>query len=65
MRVIDLTKVSSIDSLNHDKFAQSGAVIAAIGKGLAGKGGAGQSGVVEAGNSLLKIPAALAGVQGQ
>lgn len=71
LRVIDLTKVSSTDSLNHDKFAQSGAVIAAIGKGLSGegKGGTVQSGVfdavVDAGTSLLKIPAALAGAQGQ
>lgn len=36
LRVVDLSKVSTpSDSLNHNKFADSGVVLAAIGKGLA------------------------------
>jgi esterase/lipase superfamily enzyme len=65
LRVVDLTAVGDGDGAHHSKFAQSGAVIAAIGKGLATHGASAQAqpGVVstltEAGNSLLKVPTAI------
>ena len=68
LRIVDLSKVQGSTSLNHDKFAESEAVLSAIGKGLSSEtsGKAVQSGVfdavVNAGNSLLEVPAAIIGV---
>jgi esterase/lipase superfamily enzyme len=66
LRVVDLSKVPSGGNLNHDKFAESEAVLSAIGSGLAKDyGGKAQSGVfdavISAGTTLLEVPAALAG----
>lgn len=65
LRVIDLTAVDDGHGNHHSKFAQSGSVIAAIGRGLASEAKIkAQSGtataVMEAGNSILQLPAAIA-----
>ena len=70
LRVVDLTNVQQGDGSHHSKFAQSDAVITALGKGLRHEGGEqAQSGVVSAvtgvGNSLLKVPTAILGGGGQ
>ncbi len=68
LNVIDLTNVDPGDPSNHSKFARSGAVMAAIGKGLDGAGeqhGKKPAGVVSAvtqvGESLVKVPIAIIG----
>lgn len=67
LRIVDLTAISDGDGSHHSKFAQSGAVVAAIGRGLASEKGGTQaqagvvSAVTEAGNSILKIPSAVLG----
>lgn len=64
VRVIDLSKIQGADPLNHDKFAESGAVIAALGRGLASEH-VGKAGIVDAATALTKaivnVPAAIAG----
>jgi esterase/lipase superfamily enzyme len=68
LRVIDLTKIDDGSQTGHAKFAQSSAVVSAIGRGLAHDDAKGklQSGVfqavTDAGTSLLKIPAAIIGL---
>ena len=66
LRVVDLTNLQGSSNYNHNKFAESDAVLKAIGQGLASEGQGPQAGVYEAvvnaGTSLLKIPAAVAGV---
>ena len=64
VRVIDLSNIQAGGSLNHDKFAESGPVIAAIGRGLASED-VGKAGVIDAANalskSILSIPASVVG----
>jgi len=64
VRVIDLSNIQAGGSLNHDKFAESGPVIAAIGRGLASED-VGKAGVIDAANtlgkSILSIPATIVG----
>jgi esterase/lipase superfamily enzyme len=68
LRVIDMSGLSSGDNSNHNKFAQSGVVIEAMGRGFANDGAtkAGDGGVVQAltdvGNSLINLPTAAAGL---
>lgn len=70
LRIVDLTKVQAGIS-GHDKFAESSAILTAIGQGLSKEtsGKVLQSGVfdavVNAGNSLLEVPAAIIGGGGQ
>jgi esterase/lipase superfamily enzyme len=67
LRVVDLTKVEDGYGAHHSKFAESGAVLGAIGRGLAThdadlKAQAGVfTAVTQVGNSLLSIPATLIG----
>jgi esterase/lipase superfamily enzyme len=67
LRVIDLTGVNDGTSSGHNKFAQSSAVVAVIGRGIATDdfGTKGQSGVFQAvgdvGLSILRVPAAILG----
>ncbi len=71
IRVIDLTAVEDGAGNHHTKFAESSAVIAAIGRGLAtdGSGGKAPPGVVTAisdvGNSILSVPTAILGTSPQ
>ena len=66
LRIVDLTKVQAGTS-GHEKFAESSAILSAIGQGLSKEtsGKVLQSGVfdavVNAGNSLLEVPAAIIG----
>lgn len=64
VRIVDLSNVQSGDGLNHDKFAESGPVLAAIGHGLASEE-VGKAGIIDAANSLTKsilsIPASVVG----
>jgi esterase/lipase superfamily enzyme len=64
VRVVDLSRITSEDGLHHDKFAESGPVIAAIGRGLA-TDEVGKAGVVDAasalGKAIMNAPAAIAG----
>ena len=66
VRIVDLTKVQDGTSQKHAKFAESAAVIAAIGRGLKADQHthASQSvvnAVTNVGTSLIKIPAAIVG----
>lgn len=66
LRVVDLTNVQGGDGTHHSKFAQSDAVIAALGQGLRHEGQRkAQSGIVSAvtnvGSSLLSVPTAIIG----
>jgi esterase/lipase superfamily enzyme len=67
LNIIDLTAVDDGSGNHHSKFAQSGAVVAAIGRGLASEKNdvSAQSGVVSAvtdvGTSLIKVPTAILG----
>ncbi len=69
LRVIDLTKVATApNGLAHNKFADSGAVLVALGRALAAdhqerrqQGGSLVTAVTEVGTSLIKIPAAVLG----
>ncbi len=70
LRVVDLTQVQGGDGTHHSKFAQSDAVIFALGKGLRHEGQhKAQSGIVSAvtnvGTSLLNVPTAIIGAAGQ
>jgi esterase/lipase superfamily enzyme len=71
IRIVDLTAVQDGDGNHHTKFAESGAVIKAIGHGLAtdGSGGKAQPGVVTAitdiGESILSAPSAILGIPPQ
>lgn len=71
IRIVDLTGVQDGDGNHHSKFAESGAVIKAIGHGLAvdGSSGNAQPGVVTAianiGDSLISAPGAILGVPQQ
>ncbi|MGE0053647.1 MAG: alpha/beta hydrolase [Hyphomicrobium sp.] len=62
VRVIDLSNIQSGDPLNHDKFAESGAVISAIGRGLASEE-VGKAGIIDAAQqlskSILSVPASI------
>ena len=64
LRVVDLTKVQG-GTTGHDKLAESSALLSALGQGLSKETGGQvlQSGVfdavINAGNSLLEVPAAL------
>ncbi len=64
IRVIDLSNIQAGGSLNHDKFAESAPVIAAIGRGLASED-VSKAGVIDAANalgkSILSIPANIVG----
>jgi esterase/lipase superfamily enzyme len=66
LRVVDLTNVDDGSGNHHSKYSKSGAVIAAIGKGLKNGGNVqAQAGVVSAvtnvGESILQLPATVAG----
>lgn len=66
LRVVDLTNVEGGDGSHHSKFAQSDAVITALGHGLQHEGQhKAQSGLVSAvtnvGSSLLSVPTAIIG----
>lgn len=66
LRVVDLTNVQGGDGSHHSKFAQSDAVITALGHGLRHEGHhKAQSGIVSAvtnvGSSLLSVPTAIIG----
>lgn len=65
LRVVDLTELPGQSNSNHIKFAESDAVLHAIGRGLAGEAKAKPGvfdAVVDAGTSILKVPAAVVGV---
>lgn len=69
LRVVDITKVTGLDSLNHSKFAQSSVLTKAIGHGLAHENSAGQfsqAGVIQAvtdvGQSFVKVPSTALGL---
>lgn len=69
LRVVDLSQIQG-GELAHAKFAQSGAVLAAIGKGLSRETGKGlpsgvYDAVISAGNSMLEVPAAIISGGGQ
>jgi esterase/lipase superfamily enzyme len=66
LRVVDLTNVQGGDGSHHSKFAQSDAVISAIGHGLRHEGQhKAQAGiataVTNAGTGLLSVPTAILG----
>ena len=66
VRIVDLSKVDDGTSAHHAKFAESGAVIAAIGRGLKADAAAKSSqsvvtAVTNVGSSLLALPAAIVG----
>lgn len=69
VRVVDLTKVQDGTTQHHSKFAESGAVVAAIGRGLKADqhGKAAQNvlnAVTNVGTSLIQLPAAIVGAGG-
>lgn len=70
VRVVDLTRVGDdVSSNHHGKFAESSAVIRAIGRGLESPDKPATPGVITAltnvGSSLVQVPAALIGVPQQ
>ena len=68
LRVIDITAVHDGESLEHNKFAHSAKVIAALGQGLAANAPEAQGGtgvavaVTDLGNSLIKVPMTILGL---
>jgi len=69
LRVVDITKVTGLDSTNHAKFAQSSVLTKAIGHGIAHDNKAGllsQGGVIQAvtdvGQSIIKVPSTILGL---
>jgi esterase/lipase superfamily enzyme len=69
LRVVDITAVHDGDGNVHSKFARSGAIMAAIGRGLESekniKAQAGTAtALTEVGNSLIKVPSAIFGANG-
>ncbi len=69
VRIVDLSRVDDGTSAHHAKFAESAAVIAAIGRGLKADAAARSSqsvvtAVTNVGTSLLTLPAALVGAAG-
>ncbi len=66
VRIVDLSQVDDGTSAHHAKFAESGAVIAAIGRGLKADAAAKSSqsvvnAVTNVGSSILALPAAIVG----
>ncbi len=69
VRIVDLSMVDDGTSAHHAKFAESGAVIAAIGRGLKADAAAKSSqsvvtAVTNVGTSILALPAAIVGAGG-
>lgn len=69
VRIVDLSRVDDGTSAHHAKFAESAAVIAAIGRGLKADAAAKSSqsvvtAVTNVGTSLLALPAAIVGAGG-
>lgn len=66
VRVYDLSEIKTNELLQHDKFAESGPLVAAIGRGLASEE-IGKAGIIDAatalGKAMISVPSAMIGAQ--